>query len=143
MGGGCNIMGAFSGGGGGSNLSSSQTYITSDFTSSSTSFTDITDLKADMPDVTNGKGFVICNMTYSISSGGNQCVFQILNEANTVQGSQGYENADANVLHCAQVQAIHDTDGEEMQMSGRVSAGSWTIGANSTTKKTNIITMGL
>ena len=121
----CNILGAFSSGGGnGENATVVEATTSSTFSTSETDYVDVTGLALTKPNITNGKCFGLATFTNYNNTNGKKSAFALDDNGSEVSyGSNQNVAADNTYLLACCIVDTSDSDGNTLKVKMKVDGG--------------------
>ena len=140
----CNILGAFSsGGGGGATVEIDNATITSNVTSTATTLTDIAGLAITIGDITDGQTFITAQLTISIDEVRN-VEMGLADDDTTINSTWvGTEANHANAQYNLATSYAMSANGSEIHAQAEMSGGTMTIRGNTTGPVSSIVSMSV
>ena len=123
------LQGAFSsgGGGGGATVETASETITSDFSSSSTTYTDITDWTLTKPDITDGKCITSAFCAFEGNTLNHNISLVMEDDGAIVSRIQGTIKAVNTTQPFGSISDVSNSDGTTIQMQTKISGGTLQI----------------
>lgn len=113
---------------GGDNLASQRVDSTADFSTSSTSYIDVTNISLTIGNFASGKYIAMGSATAENNATTNQTLTQLVHGSTEyIGGTSSGSGADANDEATQNTVVIEDTDGSTLKMQARVTAGTGTL----------------